>query len=201
MANYSIKTQVKGLITFLFMVLLLVMVVEFFKSSQNNAIIQQQQRLNYIYPSYEDHIDNQREIHFQKLITEMKEAQNNKVNYRPLRGQLKGKEEVFLTSFSNKEIGKYVISVLVAESGGGAYPCGSFNYSGIMYRGKCRDFESLEDYIENGIKKSTGIYFNKLYKEGVSRETLNNIFIGKGKYCTSGCKYWVNNFISTYQKL
>jgi hypothetical protein len=120
---------------------------------------------------------------------------------RVLRGDLEGKEELFLTSFSDPEIGKYVMSVICAESGCGQHSCGKYNYSGIMKNGRCEYFESVEDYIENGVKKRTGIYFNRLHERGVSEQSLNDIFIGKGRYCTSSCEHWTKNFLATYNEI
>ncbi len=198
--HYSPKTQFKGLLVFITVVIFLLMAIE--TIAKNEAVVPieiKAEGLGYVYPSYDEKIEWERKKHLEKLSKEMVEAKKNKINYRPLKGELKGKEEVFLTSFSNREIGKYVISVLVAESGGGQNPCGRFNYSGIMKNGRCQNFESLEDYIEHVIKARTGKYFNELYKVGVTRETLNNVFIGS--YCQSGCEHWVDNFVSTYEKL
>jgi hypothetical protein len=141
---------------------------------------------------------------FTKEALEMRvrnEKRNDTKVVRVLRGELAGQEELFLSSFSNREIGKYVMSVIVAESGGGLHSCGTYNYSGIMKNGRCENFSSVEDYIQNGIKKKTGKYFNDLDKVGVSEENLDIIFIGKGKYCTSGCEHWTTNFLATYNKL
>ena len=194
-AHYSPKTQIKGLIIFITVILISLILTNMAK---NKTVIGQETKadgLKYVYPSYDEKIEIKRKLHLEKLSKEMIEVKRNKSEIkRILRGKLKGKEEIFINSFSSPKIGKLVMSAIMTESGG-EYECGSFNYSGIMLNGKCQNFSSLEDYIENGIKKRTGIYFNKIAKLELTKENVEMIFIGKGKYCTSGCTNWSKNFI------
>tara|TARA_R110000868_G_scaffold13557_3_gene63084 strand:- start:213 stop:776 length:564 start_codon:yes stop_codon:yes gene_type:complete len=148
--------------------------------------------------SVDGYIRAKKDRYYEELKLEMIEQKKVK---RILRGGLKGQEEKFLNGFESTRLAKYVMAVICSESGCGEHQCGSFNYSGIMKNGKCQEFNSVEDYIENGIKKRTGKYFRDLDKVGVSRETLNDVFIGQGKYCTSGCSAWVDNFLFYYNKI
>ena len=203
-SHYSPKTQIKGLAVFILFMLVFVLFVELYQQDDIEDVVasekdvvdaEMRKSIDNIYP-YEYWIQNKKDVYYTEMVEDLKKAKKIK---RVLRGELAGKEEIFLKSFSSPEIGKYVMSAIVAESGGGQKPCGKFNYSGIMKNGKCENFDSLEDYINSGVKAKTGKYFNELYKSGVSAESLQNIFIGS--YCQSGCEHWVGNFLSTYEKL
>jgi hypothetical protein len=106
-----------------------------------------------------------------------------------------------IDSVSSETVGKAVISVMVAESGGGKHLCGTYNPMGIMKNGRCENFTDVDNFIQVGIKKRVGGYFNRLEKCGVNKECLDLIFVGKGKYCSSSCSNWTSNVYLTYGKL
>ena len=101
----------------------------------------------------ENVIQKLREIPEPEIIPESKPI------VRILKGELEGKEEQFLASFSKEILGNYVMAVICSESGCGLKPCAKHNYSGIMENGRCKHFDSIEDYID-GVKTLTGKYFN-----------------------------------------
>lgn len=113
-----------------------------------------------------------------------------------LKGGLSGQEETFYKRFDEKTA-KLVMSVICAESGCGQHQCGTNNFSGIMKNGKCANYSSVNEYID-AIKSQTGIYFTRMKTLEVNETNLNEVFIGNGKYCTSGCSNWISNTLHYY---
>lgn len=211
--KYGFREQLGRYAVIIAIAIIFVSVIEIYVNATGVEVKEVEQ--GEIYPSKEGYL-NEKIIRLEKDLYFEKEKNKMAVNLlnsnevkkdnvwngkRVLKGDLKGSEEVFLKSFSNERIGLYVMSVICAESGCGTHQCGDWNFSGIMKNGRCQSFKDLNDYIENGIKAKTGKYFNDLDKVGVSNEGLNSVFIGNGKYCTSGCDTWVGNFLYFYNKL
>jgi hypothetical protein len=114
-----------------------------------------------------------------------------------LTGDLTGQEEKLLSSFSSPDIGRMVIAVAFAESGGGKNACAKHNAWSIMREGKCISYASVDEAVKD-IKSKTGVYYNKLSKIGVTESNINQVFVGKGKYCTYGCENFTRNFLYYY---